>query len=337
MIEARTLTKRYDEKLAVDALTFTIKPGIVTGFLGPNGAGKSTTMRMMMGLDRPSSGTVLVNGKPYAEHRAPLNQVGALLEARAIHPGRSARNHLLALALTSGIKRARVDQVLDMVGLSEVAHKRVGGFSLGMGQRLGVAAALLGDPRTLILDEPVNGLDLDGIRWIRALLTRLAGEGRTVFLSSHLMSEMAVTADHVIVIGQGRLLRDQPMAEFIEEASVESVRVVTPEGDRLAELLRREGATVTTAAVSTAGGSHRADLPAHDPGVGLTVEGATSRAVGTLAAEAGITLWELAPSAGSLEDAYLALTRESLDFAEVDDGPSRSQETAPLDARRLVS
>jgi ABC-2 type transport system ATP-binding protein len=337
MIQARELTKRYDGTLAVDALSFTVEPGIVTGFLGPNGAGKSTTMRMMMGLDRPTSGSVLVNGRQYAEHPDPLHQVGALLEARAVHPGRSARNHLVSLALTSGIGRSRVDQVLDMVGLTEVAGRRVGGFSLGMGQRLGVAAALLGDPQTLILDEPVNGLDLDGIRWIRALLTRLAGEGRTVFLSSHLMSEMAVTADHVIVIGQGRLLRDQPMAEFIEEASVESVRVVTPEGDRLAELLRREGATVTTAAVSTAGGSHRADLPAHDPGVGLTVEGATSRAVGTLAAEAGITLWELAPSAGSLEDAYLALTRESLDFAEVDDGPSRSQETAPLDARRLVS
>src|SRR6478609_224909 len=278
MIEARTLTKRYDEKLAVDALTFTIKPGIVTGFLGPNGAGKSTTMRMMMGLDRPSSGTVLVNGKPYAEHAAPLNEVGALLEARAIHPGRSARNHLVSLALTSGIKRPRVDQVLDMVGLTDVAHQRVGGFSLGMGQRLGVAAALLGDPHTLILDEPVNGLDLDGIRWIRALLTRLADEGRTVFLSSHLMSEMAVTADHVIVIGKGHLLRDQPMAEFIEEASVESVRVVTPEGDRLAELLRNAGATVTMNSADpadTAASGTRVDGPIES----LTVTGATSREV----------------------------------------------------------
>ena len=309
MIEARTLTKRYDEKLAVDALTCTIKPGIVTGFLGPNGAGKSTTMRMMMGLDRPSSGTVLVNGKPYAEHAAPLNEVGALLEARAIHPGRSARNHLLSLALTSGIKRARVDQVLDMVGLTDVAHKRVGGFSLGMGQRLGVAAALLGDPRTLILDEPVNGLDLDGIRWIRALLTRLASEGRTVFLSSHLMSEMAVTAEHVIVIGKGRLLRDQPMADFIREASVESIRVVSPEAERLAEQLRNAGATVT---VNTADES-------------LTVSGTTSREVGTLAARAGITLWELAPRAGSLEDAYLALTRDSLDYQDTD-GPHTTEE-----------
>ena len=307
MIEARELTKRYDDKLAVDALSFTVRPGIVTGFLGPNGAGKSTTMRMIMGLDRPSSGSVLVNGKRYAEHRDPLHQVGALLEARAVHPGRSARNHLLALALTSGIKKSRVDQVLDMVGLTEVAGQRVGGFSLGMGQRLGVAAALLGDPQTLILDEPVNGLDLDGIRWIRALLTRLAGEGRTVFLSSHLMSEMAVTADHVIVIGQGRLLRDQSMTDFIQEASVESVRVVSPEQDRLGELLRQAGATVTT--------------DEDGPDAGLVVQGASSRSVGTIAADAGITLWELAPQAGSLEDAYLALTRESLDFADTDDTP----------------
>lgn len=311
MIEARTLTKRYDDKLAVDAVSFTIRPGVVTGFLGPNGAGKSTTMRMMVGLDRPSSGTVLVNGKHYAEHAAPLHEVGALLEARAIHPGRSARNHLVSLALTSGIRRARVDQVLDMVGLTDVAHQRVGGFSLGMGQRLGVAAALLGDPQTLILDEPVNGLDLDGIRWIRALLTRLASEGRTVFLSSHLMSEMAVTAEHVIVIGKGRLLRDQPMADFIREASAESIRVVTPEAERLAEQLGNAGATVTVNAADES----------------LTVSGATSREVGTLAARAGITLWELAPRAGSLEDAYLALTRDSLDYQDTE-GPPTTEELA---------
>jgi ABC-2 type transport system ATP-binding protein len=309
MIEARALTKRYDEKLAVDDLSFTIRPGIVTGFLGPNGAGKSTTMRMMIGLDRPSSGSVIVNGKPYAEHAAPLHEVGALLEARAIHPGRSARNHLLALALTSRIGRARVDQVLDMVGLTEVAGQRVGGFSLGMGQRLGVAAALLGDPRTLILDEPVNGLDLDGIRWIRALLRRLADEGRTVFLSSHLMSEMAVTADHVIVIGKGHLLRDQPMADFIGEASVDSVRVVTPEGERLAEQLRSSGATVTTDPSQSGAGADAASAT-------LTVQGASSREVGDIAARAGITLWELAPREGSLEDAYLALTRDSLDYQD---------------------
>src|SRR6478609_2402257 len=276
MIEARTLTKRYDEKVAVDAVSFTIRPGVVTGFLGPNGAGKSTTMRMMMGLDRPSSGSVVVNGKQYAEHGAPLHQVGALLEARALHPGRSARNHLVSLALTSGIGRSRVDQVLDMVGLTEVAGRRVGGFSLGMGQRLGVAAALLGDPQTLILDEPVNGLDLDGIRWIRALLTRLAGEGRTVFLSSHLMSEMAVTADHVIVVGKGRLLRDQPMVDFIREAAVESIRVVSPEGERLAALLRSAGATVTlnSAELDVAAASSGRIAGSEEP---LTVTGATSR------------------------------------------------------------
>jgi ABC-2 type transport system ATP-binding protein len=316
MIEARALTKRYGDKLAVDDLSFTIRPGLVTGFLGPNGAGKSTTMRMMIGLDRPSSGSVLINAKPYAEHAAPMNEVGALLEARAIHPGRSARNHLLALALTCGMSRSRVDQVLDMVGLTEVAHKRVGGFSLGMGQRLGVAAALLGDPHTLILDEPVNGLDLDGIRWIRALLTRLADEGRTVFLSSHLMSEMAVTADHVIVIGKGRLLRDQPMSDFIREASVESVRVVTPERDRLADQLRNTGATVTMNGAMT--GGEPASLQGQVSAESLTVEGATSREVGTLAARSGITLWELAPQAASLEDAYLALTRDSLDYQDTD-------------------
>ena len=317
MIAAQALTKRYDDTVAVDALSFTVEPGIVTGFLGPNGAGKSTTMRMMIGLDRPSSGSVLINGRRYAEHAAPLNEVGALLEARAIHPGRSARNHLLSLALTCRISRSRVDEVLDMVGLTDVAHKRVGGFSLGMGQRLGVAAALLGDPHTLILDEPVNGLDLDGIRWIRALLTRLADEGRTVFLSSHLMSEMAITADHVIVIGQGRLLRDQPMADFIRDASVESVHVLTPERERLATELRRAGASVTMNDVQ----HHDSVGPGHgdERSTGsLSVSGATSRDVGTLAAQCGITLWELAPHAGSLEDAYLALTRESLDFGDTD-------------------
>ncbi len=299
MIESHELTKRYGDKVAVDGLSFAVRPGIVTGFLGPNGAGKSTTMRMMLGLDRPTSGVVLVNGKPYAEHAAPLHEVGALLEARAVHPGRSARNHLRVLATTCGIGRRRVEQVIDMVGLGDVSDQRVSGFSLGMGQRLGVAAALLGDPHTLILDEPVNGLDLDGIRWIRSLLTRLAGEGRTVFLSSHLMSEMAVTADHVIVVGKGKLLRDQAMADFIRDASVESVRVRTPEQSRLAEHLRNAGADVTLSGTDT-----------------LTVERATSQEVGTVAGLARITLWELSPQAGSLEDAYLALTREKLDFQE---------------------
>lgn len=336
MIEARALTKRYDDKLAVDALSFAIRPGVVTGFLGPNGAGKSTTMRMMVGLDRPSSGSVLINGKGYAEHAAPLNEVGALLEARAVHPGRSARHHLLSLALTCGIPRARVDQVLDMVGLTEVADKRVAGFSLGMGQRLGVAAALLGDPHTLILDEPVNGLDLDGIRWIRALLTQLAGEGRTVFLSSHLMSEMAVTADHVIVIGKGRLLRDQSMADFIGEASVQSVRVVSPEHERLTEKLRNRRATVTTVSAQP---QDDASVGSADErrGLSLTVTGLTSREIGTLAAQAGITLWELAPHAGSLEDAYLALTRESLDFQDLDGTPPTDRPTGPAPRQERAS
>src|SRR6478752_4113755 len=324
MIQARELTKRYDGTLAVDALSFTVEPGIVTGFLGPNGAGKSTTLRMMMGLDRPTSGSALVNGRQYAEHPDPLHQVGALLEARAVHPGRSARNHLVSLALTSGIGRSRVDQVLDMVGLTEVAGRRVGGFSLGMGQRLGVAAALLGDPQTLILDEPVNGLDLDGIRWIRALLKALAAEGRTVFLSSHLMSEMAVTADHVIVVGKGRLLRDEPMADFIDEAYNETVRVLSPDGQRLAEQLRNAGATVTMNSADPAG-TEASGARVDGRIESLTVTGATSREVGTLAAQAGITLWELAPRAGSLEDAYLALTRDSLDYQDTDGRPTTEE------------
>jgi ABC-2 type transport system ATP-binding protein len=316
VIEARSLTKRYGGSLAVDDLSFTVRPGAVTGFLGPNGAGKSTTMRMIMGLDQPSSGSVLVNGKPYASHAAPLSEVGALLEARAVHPGRSARNHLRALALTSGMPRARVEQVLDMVGLSEVADQRVGAFSLGMGQRLGVASALLGDPKTLILDEPTNGLDLDGIRWIRALLGRLAHEGRTVFLSSHLMSEMAVTADHVIVIGRGSLLRDQPMSEFIREAAADAVKVVTPETERLTALLVMHGAKVSrTSELEVGEISGTTNDPDSPPA--LTVEGTTSREVGAMAAQAGITLWELAPQTGSLEAAYLALTRDSIDY---DDG-----------------
>ncbi len=223
MIDAEHLTKRYGSTVAVDRVSFTVRPGVVTGFLGPNGAGKSTTMRMILGLDRPTNGRVTVNGKLFAEHPDPLRQVGGLLEARAIHPGRSARNHLRAMAATARLGPQRVDQVLDMVGLSDVADRRVGKFSLGMGQRLGIAAALLGDPHTLILDEPVNGLDPEGVRWVRLLLRRLAAEGRTVFLSSHLMSEMAVTADHVIVVGKGRLLRDQPMADFVAQSGTQVV------------------------------------------------------------------------------------------------------------------
>jgi ABC-2 type transport system ATP-binding protein len=296
VIEAHGLTKRYGEKLAVDDVTFTVTPGVVTGFLGPNGAGKSTTMRMIVGLDRPTAGSVRVNGRAPDVHAAPLHEVGALLEARAVHPGRSARNHLRALALTSGIGRSRVDQVLELVGLTDVADKRVGAFSLGMGQRLGVAAALLGDPATLVLDEPTNGLDLDGIRWIRSLLKNLAAEGRTVFLSSHLMAEMAVTADHVIVVGQGRLLRDQPMAGFIDDAAVETVRVRSSANGPLAALLLESGGTSTL------------------DGEALTVEGLSSDQIGTLAARARITVLELSPQSASLENAYLALTRETLDY-----------------------
>src|SRR3989440_109324 len=224
MIEADGLTKDYGRKRAVDGLTFTVKPGVVTGFLGPNGSGKSTTMRLILELDRPTAGDVKVNGKHYREHAAPLNEVGALLEARAVHTGRSAYSHLLTLAQTHGIPRPRVDELLELVGLSEVARKRVGQFSLGMGQRLGIAAALLGDPHTLPLDEPVNGLDPEGIQWIRNLLRGLAAEGRTVFVSSHLMSEMSVTADHVIVIGRGRLIADLGVDELVRRASKKVVR-----------------------------------------------------------------------------------------------------------------
>ncbi len=295
MIEARGLTKKYGETTAVDDLTFTVEAGSVTGFLGPNGAGKSTTMRMILGLDTPTSGWVTVNGKPYAAHRRPLHEVGALLEARAVHTGRSARNHLLAMAATTGIGRVRVDEVIDLVGLDGVAGRRAGAFSLGMGQRLGIAAALLADPQTLILDEPVNGLDPDGVRWIRHLLTGLAAEGRTVFLSSHLMSEMAQTADHVIVVGGGRLLRDQPMSEFIADAATDVVRVRSPQAGELAGLLQR------SAVVRPVAG-------------GLEIEGLSSDKVGIAAAGAGITLLELSTQGASLEEAYMALTEDAVTY-----------------------
>ncbi len=302
LIEALDLTKRYGDKVAVDHLTFTVPAGLVTGFLGPNGAGKSTTMRMILGLDAPTSGSVTVNGQPYAGLARPLQEVGALLEARAVHTGRSARNHLLAMAATAGIGRKRVEEVIDLVGLTEVADRRVGSFSLGMGQRVGIASAMLGDPETLILDEPANGLDADGIRWIRTLLRRLADEGRTVFLSSHLMSEMALTADHVIVVGRGRLLRDQSMADFIREASTDVVKVRSPQAAELAALLERDGASVRT----TESG-------------GLEVEGITSDEVGTIAARAGLTLYELATIGASLEEAYMSLTQESVEYRSSED------------------
>lgn len=297
MIELRGLTKRYGERLAVDDVTVTVRPGVVTGFLGPNGAGKSTTMRMVLGLDRPTAGTALVNGKPYAEHRDPLRQVGALLEARALHPGRTARAHLLALAATAGLPRTRVDTVLDLAGLTAVAGKRVGGFSLGMGQRLGVATALLGDPATVVLDEPVNGLDPDGVLWIRTLARRLAAEGRTVFFSSHLMAEMAVTADHLVVMGRGRLVADVPTAEFIRRAGGDGVRVRSPRATELAGLLAGPDVVVESA----------------EAGV-LLVRGIGPEVIGDRAAQAGIALHELTPVQASLEEAFMALTADEREY-----------------------
>jgi ABC-2 type transport system ATP-binding protein len=297
VITAEHLTKTYGDRHAVTDLSFTVEPGRVTGFLGPNGAGKSTTMRLVLGLDRPTAGRATINGRPLAEHERPLEQVGALLEARAIHPGRTARNHLRAIAATAGIADRRVDEVIDLAGLVTVANKRVGTFSLGMGQRLGVASALLADPQTLILDEPVNGLDPDGIRWIRALLRGLADEGRTVFLSSHLMSEMAVTADHIIVIGRGRLLRDMSMRTLIAESARQTVRVRTPDGDRLTQALARQQITV-----------HRVD------GQVLHIDGVSTDLVGRAAADAAVVLLELTQLEASLEEAYMALTEDQLEF-----------------------
>jgi ABC-2 type transport system ATP-binding protein len=297
MIEARNLTKRYGEQTAVSDLTFTVKPGIVTGFLGPNGSGKSTTMRLILGLDAPTKGEVKVNGKRYADFPAPLHEVGALLEARSVHTGRSAYNHLLAQAQTHGIPRSRVDDLIEMVGLESVAKKRAGQFSLGMGQRLGIAAALLGDPEVVMLDEPVNGLDPDGIRWIRDLMKTLAAEGRTVFLSSHLMSEMALTADHLIVIGRGRLIADVSVDEFIRRHSKHVVVVRSPQATELAELIA--GPDVSIKSVERSG---------------LEIEGLTAEQIGTEAAAHDIVLHELAPQQASLEEAFMLLTRDEVEF-----------------------
>jgi ABC-2 type transport system ATP-binding protein len=296
MIEIHELTKRYGETTAVDSLTFTVRPGIVTGFLGPNGAGKSTTMRMIAGLDAPTSGTALVNGRPYAEHPAPLLQVGLLLEARAVHTSRSARNHLRALAATHGIPGSRIEEVIELTGLREVAAKRAGGFSLGMGQRLGIASALLGDPATLILDEPVNGLDPEGVLWVRGLLRGLAAEGRTVFLSSHLMSEMALSADHLIVIGRGRLIADLPVRELTEGAA-HTVLVRTPDAAELRELLTHPDVTVAA--------------PAREL---LEVSGLSAAELGDLAQRHGLRLHELTPQRASLEQAFMELTRDSVEY-----------------------
>ncbi len=297
MIEARGLTKKYGEKVAVDDLTFSVRPGTVTGFLGPNGAGKSTTMRMVLGLDAPTSGTVTVGGKPYAEHDKPLQAVGALLEAKAVHTSRSAYNHLRALAATHGISRHRVDEVIELVGLQDVARKRAGGFSLGMGQRLGIASALLADPETLILDEPVNGLDPEGIRWVRDLLRSLAADGHTVFVSSHLMSEMALTADHLIVVGRGRLMADMPMAEFIARASTNVVVVRSPQAPELASALAGPDVVVT----STERGL-------------LEVTGLSAAQIGDRARDLGIGLHELSPQQASLEEAFMEMTRDEVEY-----------------------
>lgn len=297
MITAESLTKRYRNKTAVDDIDFTVEPGLVTGFLGPNGAGKSTTMRMIVGLDRPTSGAALVNGRPYAEHRAPLREVGVLLDAKAAHRGRTAYAHLRSIAATHGIGRGRVRDVIGMAGLDSVAGKRVGGFSLGMGQRLGIAAALLGDPATIILDEPVNGLDPEGVLWVRTLMRTLANEGRTVLLSSHLMSEMAQTADRLIVIGRGRILADGPIGEVVAGATRSVVRVRTRDPQKLTAILSGSAASVSL-----------------QPDAALEIVGFPAEQVAVVAADAGIVLHEVATRTGTLEEAYLALTAEQVEY-----------------------
>ncbi|WP_030380007.1 MULTISPECIES: ABC transporter ATP-binding protein [unclassified Streptomyces] len=308
MIELEGLTKRYGEKLAVDHLTFTVRPGVVTGFLGPNGAGKSTTMRMMLGLDRPTEGHVRIDGRRYEELTDPLKYIGALLDAKAMHGGRSAYNHLLCLAQSNGIPAARVHEVLDTVGLTSVARKKAKGFSLGMGQRLGIAAALLGGPRILMFDEPVNGLDPEGIHWIRTLMKSLASQGRTVFVSSHLMSEMALTADHLVVIGQGRLLADTTMADFIARNSRSYVRIRSPQYEQLLDALHEAGITV----VEAGGGA-------------LEVDGDEAARIGELAARNGLVLHELSPRQASLEEAFMRLTAESVEY-HAHSGPAPARE-----------
>ena len=309
MIEVQNLTKRYGEKVAVDGLSFTVRPGIVTGFLGPNGAGKSTTMRMIAGLDQPTTGQIRVNGRDYRDASAPMAELGIMLEARAVHTGRSARNHLLALAQTNGIGRRRVDEVIDMVGLGDVAAKRVGGFSLGMGQRLGIAAALLGNPRVVILDEPVNGLDPEGVLWVRNLLKALAADGHTVFMSSHLMSEMALTASRLVVVGRGRLIADTTVDELTAQAGGNSVTVRTPQPAELRAALLGPGITVTS----------------ETPGM-LVVEGLSAEQIGTIAWRAHLPIFALTAREASLEEAFMQLTEESVDY--------RSQEPAMAGAVR---
>ncbi|MBV8463433.1 MAG: ATP-binding cassette domain-containing protein [Acidimicrobiales bacterium] len=315
MIVTDGLTKRYGSALAVDHLTFTVRPGVVTGFLGPNGSGKSTTMRMVMGLDVPSDGKATVNGVRYHELRWPLREVGALLDARAYHPGRSAADHLDVLAKTNDIPRRRIDEVLDIVGLTSVAHKRAGKFSLGMGQRLGIAAALLGDPGVLLFDEPVNGLDPEGIRWVRHLLRGLADEGRTVLVSSHLISEMALTAQRLVVIGRGALIADTDVDDFIARNSSESVRVVTPTPQRFVSVLTKAGLSPKV----------------HDDRT-IVVSGLSSAAIGELASAQALTVHELTPIRASLEDAFMELTHESVDYRSRDALPDDTFEAAAASA-----
>ncbi|MGH3794785.1 MAG: ABC transporter ATP-binding protein [Pseudonocardiaceae bacterium] len=314
MIEASGLTKRYGRTLAVDDLSFTVAPGRVTGFLGPNGAGKSTTMRMMLGLDRPNSGDVRIGGQHYAELKRPLHTVGALLDAKWTHPNRSARAHLRWLARSNKISLKRVDEVLELVGLTEVADKRAGGYSLGMSQRLGIAAALLGDPQVLLFDEPVNGLDPEGIAWIRTFMQSLAAQGRTVFVSSHLLSEMAITATELVVIGRGRLITQCSTAEFVENATEATVRVRSPQADRLRAALTSQGRTVT------------------EVDGGLVVVGATSQEIGELAAKHGFVLHELTMQRGSLEQAFMQMTGQAVEFHAAAAAPPSEAAQQQLDA-----
>jgi ABC-2 type transport system ATP-binding protein len=307
MITTHSLTKRYGATTAVDNLTFEVLPGVVTGFLGPNGSGKSTTMRMIMGLDVPDSGSALIGGKPYAELAWPIREVGALLDAKAFHPARTARNHLRWLALSNGIALHRVDDVLDQVGLSTVADRRAGKFSLGMSQRLGIAAVLLGDPGVLLFDEPVNGLDPEGIRWVRHFLRGLAKEGRTVLVSSHLISEMSLTADRLVVIGRGRLIAETSVPDFVARSGGRAVKLVTPDQSDFTSALTAAGATVGD-------GDGDADGDGHVEGASLTVEGLTAPQIGDLAAHHGLRVHELTPITASLEDAFMELTRDEVEY-----------------------
>lgn len=317
MIEARNLTKKYGAKTVVDNLSFQVRPGIVTGFLGPNGAGKSTTMRLILGLDRPDSGQALIDGQPYHRLARPLTSVGALLDARWVHEKRSAASHLKWIAASNGISRARVDEVLDMVGLSDVAGKKVGSFSLGMSQRLGLAGALLGDPEHLLFDEPVNGLDPEGIQWIRQVMRRLASQGRAVLVSSHLLSEMSLTADHLVVIASGRLIADQSVADFVSSSSEQTVRVRARELDPLAHALTRLGSTVRTEPIETPSG------PA------LRVHGVSVEQVGEAAAAISAVVYEITAEQASLEDAFIRMTQDSVEYR----GGSRDEAYASVAGR----